>query len=390
MKNSINFIVFFLLVIGNGKFIVDNYGNKVEYIGLVLLLICSIYNAHFTKTNIKRSFKIIFCSLIMTLGAFYNNVSNNAKLMIFFSSFLLMNYAEYSKKFINENIKIKYIGDALLIGMIVNSLIGIMTGTLGLSFDSNEAIIKVLFLCGYKIKNYCGGIWLTIYILYYVYYLREKSLPKHKLRFILLSLLILLCGSKGAFLLLIIFIIYINKKNIIKFKEKQNYFFNICILIIFVFLSIYVYKNFLILIPTYAYRMRGLNKIFSITTKDYTKFIFGISKIAYANNGLDYTTNMRNFLGWNSSVEMAYLNIMIKNGFLGILVYLYIFKEIISKTKFISKDDRNLVFGILIVMLMSGFTETYIASIHYVVGPVLFCLINSLIIKKSPLKESNY
>lgn len=388
MKNSINFIVFFLLVIGNGKFIVDNYGNKVEYIGLVLLLICSIYNAHFTKTNIKRSFKIIFCSLIMTLGAFYNNVSNNAKLMIFFSSFLLMNYSEYSKKFINENIKIKYIGDALLIGMIVNSLIGIMTGTLGLSFDSNEAIIKVLFLCGYKIKNYCGGIWLTIYILYYVYYLREKSLPKHKLRFILLSLLILLCGSKGAFLLLIIFIIYVNKKNIIKFKEKQNYFFNICILIIFVFLSIYVYKNFLILIPTYAYRMRGLNKIFSITTKDYTKFIFGISKIAYANNGLDYTTNMRNFLGWNSSVEMAYLNIMIKNGFLGILVYLYIFKEIISKTKFISKDDRNLVFGILIVMLMSGFTETYIASIHYVVGPVLFCLINSLIIKKSPLKEN--
>ena len=388
MKNSINFIVFFLLVIGNGKFIVDNYGNKVEYIGLVLLLICSIYNTHFTKTNIKRSFKIIFCSLIMTLGAFYNNVSNNAKLMIFFSSFLLMNYSEYSKKFINENIKIKYIGDALLIGMIVNSLIGIMTGTLGLSFDSNEAIIKVLFLCGYKIKNYCGGIWLTIYILYYVYYLREKSLPKHKLRFILLSLLILLCGSKGAFLLLIIFIIYVNKKNIIKFKEKQNYFFNICILIIFVFLFIYVYKNFLILIPTYAYRMRGLNKIFSITTKDYTKFIFGISKIAYANNGLDYTTNMRNFLGWNSSVEMAYLNIMIKNGFLGILVYLYIFKEIISKTKFISKDDRNLVFGILIVMLMSGFTETYIASIHYVVGPVLFCLINSLIIKKSPLKEN--
>ena len=388
MKKKITFAIFFLLTIGNGKYIMDKFGNIVEYIGLILLMIGAFCALPKNKNNLKKDIKIIILSIVLSFGALYNDINIEAKAMIFLSSLLLMNYSKFGKIFVSENKQIKVIGDAILLGMVVNSIIGVATGTLGLLFNQSDAILKVLFLSGLKVKNYCGGIWLTIYILYYVYYYTNGKISKHRIKFFLLFLLILLSGSKGACLLLIIFTLVINYNKILKIKKGQEKVFYICLFIIIIFLSIYIYKNILINISTYAYRMRGLHKLFDLLKHDFYKFMFGISNIAYANTGYDYTINMRNFLGWDASVEMAYVNILIKNGFIGYLVYFKIFKDIFRKSKLISKNDRNIAISILIVMLLSGFTETYIASIHYVVGPTLFCLVNG-IVSRDKLEEKN-
>lgn len=381
------FMIFLFLTIGNGNFILESFGNKVEYIGLVLLLISAFLKAPKNVSTLKKDILILIFSFILSFGAFYNNISINAKTMIFLSSLLLMSYSKFSEVYLNENKQLKAIGDAIIIGMIVNSFIGIITGTLGLEYNANESIFKITFLGGLKIKNYCGGIWLITYILYYVYYLREGVLNKHRIKFLVLALLIFLSGSKGACFLTIIFILFINFKNILNFKEKQGVIFYTILIPIIVFLGVYMYKNILINIPTYAYRIRGMQKMFDIMKSDLSKLMFGISNIAYADTGYDYTINMRNFLGWDASVEMAYVNILIKNGLIGILVYFKIFKDILRKTKNVTKIDKNIVICIIIVMLLSGFTETYIASIHYVVGPALFCLINSVIFSADKLKD---
>lgn len=381
IKKSILFIIFFLLTIGNGEYVINKFGNNVEYIGLILLMVCSVCKLRMDKETLKKDLKIIILSLALSYGAFYNNISNEAKIMIFLSSLLLMNYSKFSETFVSENKQIKVIGNAIFFGMIINSIIGVVTGTLGLYFNSNEAIFKVLFLGGLKIKNYCGGIWLIVYISYFIYYYRNGRLKNHVIRFILLGILILLSGSKGACFLAIVFTLVMNFKSILKFKENQEKIFYTFLCIIIIFSAIYVYNNILINIPTYLYRIRGMQKLFNLLTKSFSQFMFGISNIAYANTGYDYTINMRNFLGWDASVEMAYVNIMIKNGFIGYLVYFIIFKDILKNSKMISKKEKNIVLCILIVMLLSGFTETYIASIHYVVGPALFCLINGVICK---------
>jgi len=386
-KNQIiTFIIFFLLTIGNGNFILESFGNKIEYLGLILLIISAFIKAPKNIGTLKKDILILIFSFILSFGAFYNNISTNAKLMIFLSSLLLMTYPKFSDIFLSENKQIKIIGDAILTGMIVNSFIGIITGTLGFGYNANESIFKITFLCGLKIKNYCGGIWLITYMLYYVYYLREGTLNKHRIKFLVLVLLLLLSGSKGACFLTAIFVLSINFKNILNFKEKQGVVFYTILIPLIIFLGVYVYKNVLINIPTYAYRIRGMQKMFDIMKNDISKLMFGISNIAYADTGYDYTINMRNFLGWDASVEMAYVNILIKNGLIGILIYLKIFKDILNKSKNITKLDRNIVICIVIVMILSGFTETYIASIHYVIGPALFCLVNG-IDTKSKLKE---
>lgn len=383
------FIIFLLLTIGNGKFISDSFDNKVEYAGLILLLISAFLKAPKNISTLKKDILILIFSFILSFGAFYNNISNNAKIMIFLSSLLLMSYPKFSENFLSENKQFKVIGDAIITGMIINSFIGVFTGTLGLEYNANESIFKITFLSGLKIKNYCGGMWLITYIIYYVYYLREGTLNKHRIKFLVLALLLLLSGSKGACFLAIIFVLFINFKKILIFKEKQGTIFYAILIPIIILCGIYVYKNILINIPTYAYRIRGMQKLFDIMKNDTSKLMFGISNIAYADTGYDYTINMRNFLGWDASIEMAYVNILIKNGIIGILIYCKIFKDILNKAKYNTKTDKNIVISIILVMLLSGFTETYIASIHYVVGPVLFCLINGIIFTTNQLKDKN-
>ena len=278
---------------------------------------------------------------------------------------------------------------------ILASIFAILLGFIMVIFPS-----EVLDVISYLI----GGILIITGIVkmyYYFKYQGKYNIFNYDLSFGIFSIIfgILCIVFKGELqdifrIFIGIFVIY---EGIIKISlsTKLNLidtsvgFLSFLLSIMIIICGIYVYKNILINIPTYAYRIRGMQKLFDIMKNDTSKLMFGISNIAYADTGYDYTINMRNFLGWDASIEMAYVNILIKNGLIGILIYCKIFKDILNKAKYNTKIDKNIVISIILVMLLSGFTETYIASIHYVVGPVLFCLINGIIFTTNQLKDKN-
>lgn len=132
-------------------------------------------------------------------------------------------------------------------------------------------------------------------------------------------------------------------------------------------------------IVTYAYRMRGVTALFESFRTNPKYFIFGLSEVAFASTGYDYVNNMRNFFGWQASVEMAYINIFIKNGFLGFVAYLFIYYQYFKRGRYVEEKVKNVFFSLLIVMILSGFVETYISTIHYMLGPYLYCVINGLL-----------
>ena len=152
-----------------------------------------------------------------------------------------------------------------------------------------------------------------------------------------------------------------------------------------IIIAVYLYNHILINVPTYAYRARGLEQLFTTLTKNPSRLLFGMSDIAYANSGYGYEYNMRSFFGWSASVEMAYANIIIKNGLIGAFVYFYIFAKLFRARKGMPKKDETILTYILATMLISGFVETYIASIHFVLGPVMFCLMYSLVNDKEKI-----
>lgn len=379
-KNIIPFIAFFLITIGNGDYVGTHFGNLIEYLGLILLVALSLASSFRIKKRINNYFKILFFSGLLSIGSFIQNDRFNIFVMVFSTSFIIMCFVFSSGKIIASNCRIKVLANSIMLGAIVTALIGIITGTLGLSFGTNESIIGILYLSGFSIKNYCGGIWLLLFILYYVYYFRAKLLKRiNSLLFLaFLGFLLILSGSKGACLLCFIFLVMVNSRKIIIIGKKYKKIASIAFLISAIGIGIYIYSNILIRVDTYAYRMRGLQKLVSYMCTDMRKILFGVSDIAYANTGFNYTYNMRNFLGWEASVEMAYVNVLIKNGMLGIVCYTYVF---IYLFKSCSNDcrDRQIIISLLMVMLISGFVETYIVSVHYVVGPVLYCFIAGLL-----------
>ena len=385
-KNGIVFIIFFLLTIGNGKYISSIFGNNIELIGLLIMLTCAIASTVINKKGIKENIGIAIMGILLSCGAIFNDVSNETKIMFLLSSLLLLNYPKFARNYLPSNKQIKIMGDALLTGMIVNIIIGIFTGTLGASLDSTIPIVKIVIKCGMKIKNYCGGVWLAIFLLYYIYYYRERIMRGHIIKLLLIALLIVLSGSKGACLLMIAFLLGINIKNILNIKSSKEKTAIMLLAIFFtIIIAVYLYNHILINVPTYAYRARGLEQLFTTLTKNPSRLLFGMSDIAYANSGYGYEYNMRSFFGWSASVEMAYANIIIKNGLIGAFVYFYIFAKLFRARKGMPKKDETILTYILATMLISGFVETYIASIHFVLGPVMFCLMYSLVNDKEKI-----
>lgn len=187
---------------------------------------------------------------------------------------------------------------------------------------------------------------------------------------------------KGACVLCVLFVLGVNYNKIVSLKKEQKKVFGVIFGAILILMAIYLYNNILINIKTYAYRMRGFQNLLDYMLDDSKRLMFGISDIAYADNGNTYVNNIRSFLGWEASVEMAHVNILIKNGLLGVFPYIMIYKSYISEKKYLNSVDKSILLALIILMLISGFVETYIVSIHYVVGPVLYCLVNGIISQK--------
>ena len=379
-KDILPFLGFFLMTIGNGKYLGAKCGDLIEYLGIAVLLILCYWPTKTHHISVTKIIKVLFLTSLLSIGAFIKGTPTKACYMIALTSFALMSFSLMSQSILSTNKRIKIAASAIFSGAVFSALIGLITGTLGFTLGSDESIVGILYVSGFQVKNYCGGIWLLLFILNYIYYIRNGRLGyKEKIVLTMFLFLIVLSGSKGALALSLIWILLINFDRILKFRKNQKKIFGFVVGIVACLIGVYIYNNILINVYTYAYRMRGLSNLVEYMMQDSRNLFFGLSDIAYANSGVDYTTNMRRFLGWQSSVEMAYVNILIKNGLIGFISYILIFKNFLSGCKRCTATDQSIVKSLVIVLLISGLTETYAASIHYVVGPVMYCLIRGLI-----------
>ena len=308
-KDILPFLGFFLMTIGNGKYLGAKCGDLIEYLGIAVLLILCYWPTKTHHISVTKIIKVLFLTSLLSIGAFIKGTPTKACYMIALTSFALMSFSLMSQSILSTNKRIKIAASAIFSGAVFSALIGLITGTLGFTLGSDESIVGILYVSGFQVKNYCGGIWLLLFILNYIYYIRNGRLGyKEKIVLTMFLFLIVLSGSKGALALSLIWILLINFDRILKFRKNQKKIFGFVVGIVACLIGVYIYNNILINVYTYAYRMRGLSNLVEYMLQDSRNLFFGLSDIAYANSGVDYTTNMRRFLGWQSSVEMAYVD----------------------------------------------------------------------------------
>lgn len=370
-KDILPFLGFFLITIGNGKYLGAKFGDLIEYLGIVVLLILCYWPSKTNHVSITETIKVLLLTLLLSIGAFIKGAPTKACYMIALTSFALMSFALKSQSVLSTNKRIKIAANAIFSGAVFSALIGSITGTLGLTLGSDESIVGILYVSGFQVKNYCGGIWMLLFVLNYIYFKRTNRINTKRSVYTLcaISIFLILSGSKGACVLCVLFVLGVNYNKIVSLKKEQKKVFGVIFGAILILMAIYLYNNILINIKTYAYRMRGFQNLLDYMLDDSKRLMFGISDIAYADNGNTYVNNIRSFLGWEASVEMAHVNILIKNGLLGVFPYIMIYKSYISEKKYLNSVDKSILLALIILMLISGFVETYIVSIHYVVGP---------------------
>lgn len=383
-KDILPFLGFFLITIGNGKYLGAKFGNLIEYLGLAALLLLCYWPSKTNHVSVTETIKVLLLTLLLSIGAFIKGAPTKACYMIALTSFALISFALKSQSVLSTNKRIKIAANAIFLGAVFSAFIGLITGTLGLTLGSDESIVGILYVSGFQVKNYCGGIWMILFVLNYIYFKRTNQINTKRSVYTLcaISIFLILSGSKGACVLCVLFVLGVNYNKIVSLKKEQKKVFGFVFWVILILVAIYLYNNILINIKTYAYRMRGFQKLLDYMLDDSKRLMFGISDIAYADNGNTYVNNIRSFLGWEASVEMAPVNILIKNGLLGVFPYIMIYKSYISERKYLNSVDKSILLALIILMLISGLVETYIVSIHYVVGPVLYCLVNGIISQK--------
>lgn len=146
-------------------------------------------------------------------------------------------------------------------------------------------------------------------------------------------------------------------------------------IIVLLFCSIFLYK-FVISSDSYAIRLRGLTNYLQIYKYDYFHLWFGNAEMAWGSGG-NYVDNVRAALGWDATVELSIVSILVKNGFLGLIGYLIIFLNYF-KMYFTSRYEKykTCILSLTICLLFSALVENYITNTHVIFGVYMYCLIN--------------
>lgn len=170
-KNDIiPFLGFFLITIGNGKYLGAKFGDLIEYLGIAVLLILCYWPSKVHHVSVTEIIKVLFLTSLLSIGAFIKGTPTKACYMLALTSLALMSFALMSQSILSTNKRIKIAANAIFSGAVFSALIGLITGTLGFTLGSDESIVGILYVSGFQVKNYCGGIWLLLFILNYIYY----------------------------------------------------------------------------------------------------------------------------------------------------------------------------------------------------------------------------
>ena len=167
-KDILPFLGFFLITIGNGKYLGAKFGDLIEYLGIAVLLILCYWPSKEHHVSVTETIKVLFLTSLLSIGVFIKGTPTKACYMIAMTSFALMSFALMSQSILSTNKRIKIAANAIFLGAVFSAFIGLITGTLGFSLGSDESIVGILYVSGFQVKNYCGGIWLLLFVLNYI------------------------------------------------------------------------------------------------------------------------------------------------------------------------------------------------------------------------------
>lgn len=366
----------FFLTLSNSVFFIDiGVSKMLEYTGFLIILI-GIYSG--LLTNMRKEYNIKFFLIIMVLfsvGLVIQNLSISKKISLILSMFILASVSIFPCKFIRTGRDIHAIGLTTLFGIFISTIIGILGG----NSLQTEAVSGWLYGSGFngglEHKNYLSFNAIAIFVTIYFYYKYERN-KKIDIALVIISIFLLITtNSHGAYIVFAFTLFLLNGKRFLTVKINQRLIFYTVIIILASLFGYVIIKYLGNNVETYSYRVRGMINYVNKYASDPFHVVFGDASMAFYSG--DYSANVRRFLGYDGTTELAILNILIKNGTLGLLGYILIFRRyFINRPRNISYSFFYVV--ILLQFIMSALVETYIANINMVYTIIMYLFLSNI------------
>ncbi|MCD8003154.1 MAG: hypothetical protein LUG88_04495 [Clostridia bacterium] len=367
----------FYIITVSGSLYVTNAGLQIifEYLGYGILL-ASIF-IHYLKAPARRRKHLngyAFILLILfSIGILLQELVWTTKFTLLLTMLAIIFTYLLSEGIISSYKEIKTISYAVFTGVITSTVLALISG-ISITGSASEGIFGSSFSIngGILYKNYFAADMLAVYMgLFICSKFGYKSKTTDRLIMFLSVLCIILSGSRGAFVLFVVFLIVIEYDKIKMIKGKQRTAFIFILVIVCIIVFAFLYRNIALNSSTYMYRIRGLLNYLDYSNGDLFHMVFGNAEMAY-DQETSYVLTIRSIVGWDGSLEFAWLDILIKNGILGIvgfaLIFIRSFKIALSTNNW---KVKAILIAVTATCLCSSLVETYIQSIHAVFG--IYC-----------------
>ena len=382
------FMTAFLLTISDSTVFISVGINKIITFLACTFLFIQILISYLDSKHRKsaESMKGIAICLIgiffLCLGSLLQYDSIGILLRIVFPAIILISSITISDNYENSYLAIKTFSYGIFVGIAMIFIVALL-GEVPVIEKTAEGILKTGLNGGFQYKNYFAATALSGFMGLFICLLKDKKTIVDISLMIIEILMILLSGSRGTVLMLLIFVfMMLGSKHIVNFinnfrrlicNKKERIIILVSLFILLAIIAILIVSQS----STYSYRIRGVKNYFEFYNNDCFHLIFGNSSLVFKGESSQYVAIIRSVInGFDGSYEMGFINVIIKNGLLGlvgyILCYVYMIKKIINK------KNSYICISIFILLMISSLVEAYVCSIHTIFGLQCYLLINGI------------
>ncbi len=382
IKQSLISLFFFLLTLAGSKLFVENGIDKILEVIACLILISQLVLCN-NRKRLFKSNRVKFIDYIILflfiIGIMIQDISKKRLIILVFTMVVIWMSIFMSKGYISSYKDIRLISYSIIGAIVISTILSAIFEPAYL-FDSAGSVfgIQLGFTGGIQYKNYFGADMLAAFSGIYIYQKYGKKNPIDLVLELLCFLLLIASGSKGAYLLFVIFVLMINIEKIVLFSQRHRGFILGAVIFCGLCFGVLFFYKIALKTENYLFRLRGLLNYISYFKHDIFHMVFGNAENVY-DQELSYVLTVRTITGWDGSLEFSWLDILIKNGLIGCAAYFLIF--ILYFKKACNESDwayKSVLFSFLAIAVASSFVETYIQSVHSIFGLYLYLILSGI------------
>lgn len=382
MKYSVYSIYLFLTILiltysGCRGFVDTRYATWLEYVGYSFLFLGIMWSfLKMKKRDRRAAWKyVMILTPLFSIGIMVQDLSIARKVILLFTMAAIIIVTTLSENYLRGVGSFRYMAYGCVAGVLLAIVTCIIMGVplFGVSVEGFMGIYTTFW--GGIIDKNVATMMLAVIISLYIYGRQQRKFCNmDKITIAMAFVVLVMSNSRGAWIHFLVFFGMMNYKKLKSIKKSQRKIFALCAAVILLIVGYEIYENIILRSSTYMFRYRGMMNYLEMFWTDPYHMWFGIAEMVY-DKSLDYVYQVRSITGWDGSLEMAWLNILIKNGLFGVIGFLIIFGRYFkSAVKMKDYDQKTYMLSIVVMMLITTLVATYIQTIHSLLGIYAYLL----------------